>query len=246
MEWNFHACNIFFYILFDWNTRWVGPNKILGQIGLGHRMVRDFVSSPTPILRVLQRLYDFSWRNMIFPLTLKLTSFVVEVWISMGGKRGTKKQGKGDGNPPRRSKVVAEEDMADDIDACMFILIPFPFNHLRSSQYENSSYLSNRKNKKPQTSNARGQYLIIIYWIEAVFLCNFPHSVVSGSWQFVFVFEVHKQRDLIPLDVNELSGDSDDDDELPVFDIQVCLSLSLLCFLFGKGLFHFYCQRVCN
>ena len=33
--------------------------------------------------------------------------------------------------------------------------------------------------------------------------------------------KVHKQRDLVPLNVNQASEDSDDDEEVPVFDFEV-------------------------
>lgn len=38
---------------------------------------------------------------------------------------------------------------------------------------------------------------------------------------FFFGFEVHKQRDLVPLDVNGGTDESDEDDEVPVFDFEV-------------------------
>jgi hypothetical protein len=41
-----------------------------------------------------------------------------------------------------------------------------------------------------------------------------------GFWS-CFVFEVHKQRDVVPLDVNGSVGESDEDDALPVFDLKV-------------------------
>lgn len=46
----------------------------------------------------------------------------------------------------------------------------------------------------------------------------------NKRWDFIYiVFAVHKQRDVIPLDVNGDVGDSDDDNEHPVFDFEVCI-----------------------
>lgn len=39
------------------------------------------------------------------------------------------------------------------------------------------------------------------------------HELFSGT--------VHKQRDIVPLDINDEVEESDDDDELPVLDLKV-------------------------
>ena len=41
------------------------------------------------------------------------------------GKRGGKSQRKGDRNPKRGKKNVLEEEMDDEIDACMFVLLDY-------------------------------------------------------------------------------------------------------------------------
>ena len=50
-----------------------------------------------------------------------------------------------------------------------------------------------------------------------------------------FLFEVHKQRDLVPLDVNGGTDDSDEDDEVPVFDFEVFLFWPLKLLRIGSG-----------
>lgn len=40
---------------------------------------------------------------------------------------------------------------------------------------------------------------------------------------FYFVFVVHKQRDVIPLDMYGVVGDSDEDNEHPVSDVEVVI-----------------------
>ena len=61
---------------------------------------------------------------------------------------------------------------------------------------------------------------------------SFPHSFSRVFFAFLFFLNnefalhlsyctVHQQRDIVPLDLNDDAGDSDSDEEIPVFDLKV-------------------------
>lgn len=53
-----------------------------------------------------------------------------------------------------------------------------------------------------------------------IFLCT--------CYDFFFTVVVHKQRDIVPLDINDDMEESDEDAEIPVLDFEVILiSISL-------------------
>ena len=122
----------------------------------------------------------------------------------MGRKAGKYK--KKENNDSKKKTTYHDEDnddmMNDEIDACKLSL-PFNFCFNLYFLVEFASQIVHWEKKK----NVAMLFICGICWLNKVL--------------FFWLIEVHKQRDIVPLDLDEDAGESDADFEHPVLDFEV-------------------------